>query len=740
MRLLVAIGGENSAGMVSLHHKRPLFRFFWKIGNDPSGLLEGIQYLLLGFCLLLALVQFGGFVPYGLPMVDLTKALLALGALHGLVAVFRKKQPQPGWEWLLPLPFLLWATFAVLLLSPSAHAGWLVVLPLWQIYGLYFLLCNSLRGSRGVLWIIGIVLGVGMIALLAGFFQYYLFPEWFITLSRERPALYGSGAAGFLLDPVNLGGLLLLLLPLAAGVMRFNRFGGPARILAGFLFLASILGLFITTHRWGLSVTLGLLLVLPFLLIERPKNRWRTYQVSALILLLLAPAIWFGTDALQERIAYLMDFPEDTLGEASREVAMDGFGTAPFTGRGPGSYPHLWEQFRGAEVEGTSLYPVSLYGDLLVETGLLGVVLFGFPMVLVLGRSFLHWRKTPYFRMKKEAEDRMKRMPKHRQRRARRHKDKKQGRVPLIKVVEGTLVPGMVAYLVYAVFDYGHRLPLHLMVLASLAAVLVTTRQWEHRHSARPRDRRGIALGLLPLLLFSVTALLAVPRYQSQHETFLAGERLEAALLQPGRIFARPAIIHEAENRYDRALRLNAGNSDAHRGKGEAILARYHADREANERIAAAALPVLEEAVRMNGADWKAMFALARARLMEGGNAAKGLQTLETAYMRAPNRIEVMILQGAMLLLDARDADQGVALLEQVLAREPDNPRATELLNRHTGGAFADLSEEERRINRQLLAARIGRVPVLKERVLGAGRLHPDQLLQQITTLSQDVF
>jgi hypothetical protein len=726
--------------MVSLHHKRPLFRFFWKIGNDPSGLLEGLQYLFLGFCLLLALVQFGGFVPYGLPMVDLTRALLALGALHGLVAVFRKKQPELRWEWLLPLPFLLWATFAVPLISPSSQAGWLVVLPLWQIYGLFFLLCNSLRGSRGVLWIIGIILAVGMVALLAGFFQYYLYPDWFTLLSRERPAFYGDGAAGFLLDPVNLGGLLILLLPLAAGVMRFNRFGGPARILAGFLFLASILGLFITTNRWGLSVTLGLLLVLPFLLIERPKNRWRTYQVSALILLLLAPAIWFGTDALQERLAFLMDFPEDSLGEASREVAMDGFGTAPFTGRGPGAYPYLWEQFRGAEVEGTSLYPVSLYGDLLVQTGLLGVVLFGFPLVLILGRSYAHWRETPFFRMKKEAEDRMKRMPKHRQRRARRHKDKKQGRVPLIKVVEGTFVPGMVAYLVYSVFDYGHRLPLHLMMLAVLGAVLATTRQWEHRHSARPRNRRGIALGLLPMLLFSLTALIAVPRYQSQHEAFLAGERLEAALLEPGRIFARPAILHETGNRYDRALRLNGGNSEAHRGKGEALLARYHADLQSNEDIAAAALPVLEEAARLNGADWKAMFALARALLMKGENPLRGLQTLETAYMRAPNRIEVMTLHGAMLLLDARYADQGVALLEQVLAREPDHPQAAELLNRYASGALADPSEEERRLSRQLLAARIGRVPILKERVLGAGRLHPDELLQQITTLSEDTF
>jgi cytochrome c-type biogenesis protein CcmH/NrfG len=342
--------------------------------------------------------------------------------------------------------------------------------------------------------------------------------------------------------------------------------------------------------------------------------------------------------------------------------------------------------------------------------------------------------------MRKEAEDRMKRMPKHRQRRARRHKDKKQGRVPLIKVVEGTLVPGIVAYLVYAVFDYGHRLPLHLMVLASLAAVLVTTRQWEHRHSAQPRDRRGIALGLVPMLLFSLTALIAVPRYQSQHETFLAGERLEAALLEPDRIFVRPAIIHETENRYDRALRLNGSNSDAHRGKGEAILARYHADILTNSEVAAAALPVLEEAFQMNRADWKTRFALARAQLMQGEDPREGLQSLEMAMMRAPNRIEVMTLHGAMLLLDAQNPDQGVALLEEVLSREPDNPQAAELLNRYATGALADLSEEERRLSRQLLAARIGRIPILKERVLGAGRLHPDELLQQITTLSEDAF
>jgi len=726
--------------MSRLHHKRPLFRFFWKIGNDPSGLLEVLQYLLLGFCFLLALVRFGGFVPYGLPMIDLTKALLGLGALHALVALFRQKRPQLRWEWFLPVPYLLWVTFSVQINSPSVHAGWLKVLPLWQVYGVFLLLCNSLRGSRGVLWVTGMVLTTGMVALLAAFFQYYLFPDWFILLARERPDFYANGAAGFLLDPVNLGGLLVFLLPLAASVMRFNRFWGPARILAGFLFLASILGVFITANRWGLLVTLLVLLFLPFLLIERWKNRFRAYGVSLLLALFLAPAIWFGTDALQERLAYLLDHPEDTLGEASREVAMEAFGSSPVVGRGLGAYPFFWERFRPAEVDGTSLYSVSLYGDLLAESGMLGLGLVAVPVLLVLGRNYAHWRRTPFFRMKKDAEDRLKRMPKNRQRQALRHKDKKQGRVPLIKVIEGALLAAFPAYFLYVVFDYSHRLPLHLLLLAALAAVLVTTRQWEHRHNGLARDGRGIAFGLVPMLLFSLTASLAVPRYQSEHTTLLAEERLEASLLEPDRIFARPAVIHEVEGRYLRAIRTEPTNGVAWRGRGEAILARQYADLQSNEEIAAAALPVLKEAYRLNPADWKAVFALARARIMAGADREESIDILETARLLAPHRVEVMTLQAAMFLLREESQAQGENLLEQVLETNPEYALARDLRDRYVGGAFESLSEREVRINRQLLAARFGRIPAKRERVIGAGLLNPNELLQRITAPSLGQF
>src|SRR6056297_1814534 len=92
--------------MPSHRQKNRFLRFFYKLGQTPVEGFEVLQYGVLGWVLFQTLAGFGGFLGYSRPMVEVSRTLILLGALHALVILFRKRRPVAGWLMALPLPFL----------------------------------------------------------------------------------------------------------------------------------------------------------------------------------------------------------------------------------------------------------------------------------------------------------------------------------------------------------------------------------------------------------------------------------------------------------------------------------------------------------------------------------------------------------------------------------------------------------------------------------------------------------
>lgn len=710
-----------------------LYRLFWSLTHTPEEWLRVAQWILLGLVLLGTLVAYGGYVAYGEPMLGLTKGLLLVTAVHALLATMRERRPLVRKEWLAPLPFVLWIALGLWLITPASSRGWLVFLPLLQAFAVYWLVCNSIRSSRDAHWVGGIVLTVVTVALMAGVFQFYLFPEWMVESTRARADSYAYGAGGFLMDPGNLGALLLLGIPLAAGFMRFGRYAGPVRILSGFLLFFFIFGLLVTTRIWGLAVGAVVILLLPFFIVERPKNRLRTYGWGALVVLVLAPMLWFGTKTVQERVEfYQSEAVEDELGAASREVALAAFGSRPLTGYGPGSFEDLWGRFTEGGVNGDSRYPVSLYGDLLAESGLVGLVLVVLPLGWLLGQGLIGWRRTPFFKLKKDVEERMKRTPRRHQRHQRRQRDRKQGRTPAAKVILGGVVLGLAGWLGYAFQDFGHRLPLILLLVMLLLAVLATRKQWAEHLATRPRDRQGVWIGLVPLLLVGFTALVGPARFHAQHLEYIAEERLAAALAEPERIFARPEIPLEVERLFTLAAELNGAQAGAWRGRGEAVLTRHHAELTSLQVLGEEARSHLETSMTFHARDWRSAFGLARAHIFAGNSGAGVAEALSAAMTLAPRRPGVWSLEAGRVLLMERNPEKGRTLLRRALEENPEYGPALRLMNQLEAGLLERTDGPERGELLLKLAKETDPELARPERIHGAGRLAEEELLQAI--------
>lgn len=623
--------------MPSHRQKNRFLRFFYKLGQSPVEGFELLLYGVLGWVLFQTLAGFGGFLGYSQPMVGVSRTLILLGALHALVILFRKRRPVPGWLMALPLPFLALSWLHYRFLSPAPWEAALHLTVFVQAYALYLIVLNSINRTRVALWILSICQILALVALLAGFFQFYQFPEWMVTLERERNPAYLDGAAGFLLDPVNLGALLMLFWPASVLLAGMRRFPGPVRLLNASFVVAMLIGLMLSAHRAGILIAAGLLLILPFFLSDRAGNRWKAFRVFLGGLLLGLPFVYFGSDILRERLLYFAAYPVDSAAEASTLVAWSQFLEGPFLGQGLGSFSLLWEAFRPEGfVEGVR-YPVSAYAGFMAEFGLLGALCLGLPAGWLLFRAIRLWRGAAFVSLDKDARQRMERLPKGHP--ARRQMERRGGKTPLEKIILGAMILGLGGFLVYVTWDYALKLPLFLFLLGILFAVLVSFVRGDERPSRR-HSRRGLVVGLVPLALMVFAADFGVPRFESQFLVYTADERLSFLLEDPDRIFLEPDDLTEVLEAYSAAARLNPEHAGAWTGLGRSWLARLYADLWEREELASKALPALEKALHLSASSWVAHHEKARAlAILEPGSRVVVAHAREAVGL-APNRAE----------------------------------------------------------------------------------------------------
>lgn len=625
--------------------------------------IEVLQHLVLGYILIRLMAAFGGFLEYGTTLVGVSGWLLVLGGLHALSVLFRKHRSLPCWEWLLPLPILAYAGLQAYVISPVPWKAELVFFVLLQASGLYVLLLTTMQRERTRYWILWIVQITGLVALLVAFMQHYQFPHWVYTLDRERVPGFLEGAAGFFMDPIHMGALLILLWPATVIVAVLPRFPGPIRMFEGFLVFAIYVGLLLSSHPAGLCLLGVVLVLLPFLTHRHWREQWRLLRWLLLGLVVTLPLFYFTTGVLRDRLTRFFNPVLDALAEGSVAVAWSQFLDQPILGQGIGAFATYWEAFRPDGLEGEALYPVSTWAGVLAEWGVLGLALILAPLGVLYARGLRTWWQAPYLEIDKDTRERMARLPLGHP--TRKRMEKASGRAPLARVILGSLLTGIAAFLIYELWSYALMLPFFILLVAVLAALLgVYGRQEEGKR--RTGRLPALAVGLVPMLLFSVAALFSVPRLESQHLAYTASERLDFLLSDPDQIYLEPDILDPVIHDFSAAVSLYPGHGDALTGLGRGWLANLHAAMDDPRELAQAARPWLEAALELNRDNWEALFSLARVELLLGEDPERAVTLLREATALAPQRVEPWYLLAGTLLQERATVEEAVDIMDRV--------------------------------------------------------------------------
>ncbi len=704
--------------MVLLRHKSRFYRFLWEVGHSPLRLTELLQFLVLGYVLVLTLVGFGGFLQFGLPMVSVSIWLCVLASLHALVILFRENRPKICLEALLPIPFLVYAWFNNQFISPTPWAGTPVLIASIQAYCVFLIVLNSIHGRRSQKWVLILFQAVIAVALFGGFFQYYLFPDWMPAAERMRNPAFAHGAAGFLQDPVNLGGILLAGIPISFLMMAKYYRMRPSWMLQGFLGLALILGYFISSHRPGLIIILLMVLTLPLLMVASWRSRRKLWSYLILIVLVGGILVWLGAQDLRDRFLYYVEYSGDSSAVESRSLALGQFLDNIFLGQGLGSFAYGWES-AAAGVEGISVYVHSAFLGLLAELGILGLLLAAIPVAVYLQRGITVWWSMPHLFLNKEVESRLKNLP--RRHPFRRKLERDLGKMPTPKAISGALCLGLLAFIFYQGWDYAIQLPFVMMLAAMMSAILVMNGRLMRKESTN--NPVWLLLAVLPLGLATASAWIGGPNYYASHLTYTTSEHLTQLQADPGKIFDDPSMTSYLEFRYEMAISLAPANADAWNGLGNARLASLYAEMEPSDEIARMALPAYETAARLYPGSWMAEFGLARCKALTGADPVEVLVHLEKAVELAPYRPEPLSMLGNVLLLEDRKSVAAESYLKRANELASSYHPASDALEKirlESGSAITTLRRTSL-VNLGYVAEQHTLIPAVPDRVTGAG-------------------
>ena len=245
-----------------------------------------------------------------------------------------------------------------------------------------------------------------------------------------------------------------------------------------------------------------------------------------------------------------------------------------------------------------------------------------------------------------------------------------QSRTSSSKILLGGLVLGMAGLLLYQFADHSLKFPLHLFVVACLAACLViVSRGYERRTVPR---LVGHLQGFCPLILAIGCCLFAIPRFQAQHLFYTNSEKLQSLLNEPDRIFENPGELDPIEEGFSKAVELLPGHAEAWIELAECRLARLHAEVRSPEEIARTAEGPLIKAGQITSLSWRIHYSLARVASIQGKPISGVMDHLELARQLAPRRPEPDAFLGILLLMEDRESVRGQELLRMALNKYPE--------------------------------------------------------------------
>jgi O-antigen ligase len=615
--------------------------------------------LCLGLIILLTAVSLGGVRP------DTQWAILPLFAvlltLHGIWLAVDDASPKrlshiPFWF----VPALLWMLCSVHWFSPAPWRGWYEMIYALQAFIFLWVLANNVR-SRAHLWLLIIIsLAPAPLALFNGFYQFFQEPQHMLGAMTDYGLDLNSDflgrATGAFADPNSFAAFLLILLPsllIMAGVTRLPKI---LRLLALYIALIFFVGIALTQSYWAYAAVVILMAIIPWFCFRRLKASlfYSCLVVLAAALIFTAMVIFhpFFKNGLERA--------QSNEGEGVRLVlwreAFNLTAENPISGVGAGAYRVAFEQSPRVSLADSPETPHNDYLLVLSQLGILGVVLFGIPILYVFICSFSLWRKEPF----------------------------------AVKLLDrgGTIMPpqrfflslglaGTIALALCMTATFVFYIPALTLYGVLMFAILVKT-TYKRKLTLPVHWIFRIEYFLLATCVGWSFYVLSSTKLEAHALELRARQQLGHVVDMRVHVSGNAKLLDQVLTLYEDAVLTDPQNADAWLGRSASLCQLYFRSPGEFERLAKKAVVSAERAVEISPLYWKTWAQLGVARSFYG-EADLAEEALLKALELAPKNSNAHYYYAAFLSLDSEQREQAMISVRAALDINPKNTAARRL-------------------------------------------------------------
>ncbi len=617
----------------------------------PANILDWLIVTFLGGILGYASMNLGGYHPRaGLVLSWMIGGLLGL---HGLGLRLRQQRPlQIHPAGLLFLPFLVYAAFSCLYLTPIFGRAEEEVLILAQGLIVYWVATHHLRRKAQIWGLLFVLVGLGLVSLAWANAQYSFNPSW-LSLGQDSLKPYEGKISGPLSTPGHFGMLMGILIATLLVITFTSKLPLLLRLFCGYCALLCSTGLISFGNRGNFWGMVGILLVFPYFVTKKIALRSMGFLGMAGV----ATLLYVYLESSEAWVDPGSGESETTVHRWMRQAAWDIFEKSPIWGSGVASYEIHFEQVRMPEAQINPRYAHNDYLNTLSDFGLAGFILFFGPLTYLMLYGWRRWRQLPFF-------TRLKR---------------KRPRVACPeKLFLGIGLLSLIGLGIQLWTDFPLKVPA-LLYTAAILLGLITRISFSHHHIAlRGRLTPTLWLGLC-LLLGGLMALQGTVTYRAGAHYEKGKERLEHFIENIHHLrYDRPtieAMIFSLEQ----ATTWNPRHALAWSDLSLALLQTYYLEPDNFRAIGRQAQEKATRAMALHDELWPAYAHYGMALLMEARPHEEARPYFEKIVALSPTNPATWNYYAKFLSLDRRREKEALEAVNRALALDPKNRRALEL-------------------------------------------------------------
>ena len=624
-----------------------------------ANFLDWLITLCLGVIFIATTLSLGGVRPDGqLILLPLYSLLLIL---HGCwFASVERGHKRLSHVPLFFVPALMWLLYSIFWISPVPWRGWYEMIHALQLFIVFWVLSNNLRSRTHLGSLIIMSLVAACIAVLNGFYQFFQEPGNLLNTATDFPLEIHSDflgrATGAFADPNSFAALLLVLIPLLVIAAAIPRLAVILRILAFYISLMFLGALVFSQSYWAIVVATILFGIIPWFCFRTRKRRI-VYSIAGMALASIIftvvidnmPRFRNGLEhtSYQEGMGIRLVLWEEALAMVTEN---------PITGVGAGAFGASFEQSPRVALADAPVTPHNDYLLVLSQLGIVGLSLFGIPVLFILHKAWKRWRREPYLL---------------------RIQDKKGFRVPTLRFFLSLGIASTLAFGLCLALTFIFYVPLLSLYGVLLLSVLVKT-SFDRKFKLSEHRVTITGYALLATCASLSFYVLSSNKLEGQALELRAHQELDNVASQQIHISGNNALLDGIIRLYEDALIVDSLNVDALLGLSSSICQTYYRNPSAFKNTSMRAVSCASKAVELSPKYWKTWAQLGVARALNG-DTTLAEEALVEALKLAPNNSNAHYYYAAYLSSYKDRTEDALGLVRRALEINPRNETAARL-------------------------------------------------------------